>query len=119
MLAGSFLCHQIPERSPHLFGAQMPLCWRCTGILVGTIAFLCWLIKKRRLPALAWSLALACLMPIDVLTASMGLWHGANSMRFVTGALWGAFGTSVLLHFAWHAVTIWQSRAMDFRARLP
>jgi hypothetical protein len=33
--AGSFVCHQRPERSFHLLGAQMPVCARCAGIYAG------------------------------------------------------------------------------------
>jgi uncharacterized membrane protein len=32
---GSAICHQLPERSFHLWGAQMPVCARCAGIYVG------------------------------------------------------------------------------------
>ena len=32
---GSIVCHQRPERSFHLWGAQMPVCARCTGIYMG------------------------------------------------------------------------------------
>jgi uncharacterized membrane protein len=34
-LAGSVLCHQLPARSFFLWGAQMPVCARCTGIYAG------------------------------------------------------------------------------------
>ena len=32
---GSAVCHQLPERSYRLFGAQLPVCARCTGIYLG------------------------------------------------------------------------------------
>jgi uncharacterized membrane protein len=35
---GSFICHQRPERSFHLWGAQLPVCARCAGIYVGALA---------------------------------------------------------------------------------
>lgn len=31
----AFLCHQIPARSFHLWGVQMPVCARCVGIYAG------------------------------------------------------------------------------------
>jgi uncharacterized membrane protein len=33
--AGAFICHQRPERSFHLDGAQLPVCARCLGIYAG------------------------------------------------------------------------------------
>jgi len=32
---GMVVCHQKPERSFHLWGAQLPVCARCTGIYLG------------------------------------------------------------------------------------
>jgi uncharacterized membrane protein len=32
---GSIVCHQLPERSFHLWSAQLPVCARCTGIYLG------------------------------------------------------------------------------------
>ena len=34
-LTGSAICHQLPERSFDLWGHQMPVCARCTGIYSG------------------------------------------------------------------------------------
>jgi uncharacterized membrane protein len=34
----SFVCHQLPERSFHFRGAQMPVCARCVGLYVGAAA---------------------------------------------------------------------------------
>lgn len=100
MWALSWLCHQRPERSPHLWGAQFPLCWRCSGILVGLIVFVALLVVRRRLPALTSSVALCLLLPLDVLLAIAGVWSGANTVRGVTGVLWGVGAMSVLLHAA-------------------
>jgi uncharacterized membrane protein len=36
--AGSAVCHQLPERSFHLWTAQMPVCARCSGIYFGAAA---------------------------------------------------------------------------------
>ena len=44
------VCHQIPERSFHLFGEPLAACHRCTGLYIGfTLGVLVW----PRLPALA------------------------------------------------------------------
>lgn len=34
--AGSLICHQIPERSFHLQGSQLPVCARCAGLYGGS-----------------------------------------------------------------------------------
>jgi uncharacterized membrane protein len=102
MFVGGCLCHQHPERSPHIAGLQLPLCWRCTGIMVGVAVFACWLITRKQLLPFALSCALATLMLVDVLTAMSGLWSGDNVVRFLTGGLWGIFGTSAVLHLMRH-----------------
>jgi uncharacterized membrane protein len=33
--AGHAVCHQLPARSFHLWGASLPVCARCTGIYIG------------------------------------------------------------------------------------
>lgn len=99
MWAGHFVCHQNLARSPHLFGAQMPLCWRCTGIALGALAFLLWLCAKKRLPAPWLSLALALPLPLDVLYAVLTHTDGDNARRLATGFLWGFFAASLALHF--------------------
>jgi uncharacterized membrane protein len=35
---GHLICHQLPSRSFHLWGAALPVCARCTGIYVGAAA---------------------------------------------------------------------------------
>jgi uncharacterized membrane protein len=97
MYMGGWWCHQLPARSPHLFGAQLPLCWRCTGILLGALALLGWLLLKRRLPPLIPSLLLSLLLPLDVLYNVVTHGDGDNARRLVTGLLWGFCFTSVAL----------------------
>lgn len=98
MWLGGWWCHQLPARSPHLLGWQGPLCWRCTGILVGTLALVAWLFAKQRLPPPALCLLLAPLLPLDVLHALLTGGDGDNARRFVTGVLWGIYGTVAALH---------------------
>ena len=98
MLAGSWWCHQLPERSPHLFGLQLPLCWRCSGIALGAAVLLSCLVKTKRLPPLALSLLLAAALPLDVLLNVLGGGGLDNPRRFLTGVLWGVFATSAALH---------------------
>lgn len=116
MLAGGLWCHQLPERSPHLFGVQSPVCWRCGGILAGAFLFLIWLVTKKRLPPFALSVALALLLPLDVLHASLTNGDGDNLRRLLTGVLWGIFGTSAMLYLVRYLAQARASRVAQVRA---
>src|ERR1700753_816474 len=89
MYAGSWFCRQLPARSPHLFGVQMPLCWRCTGILFGALALFFWMLARKRLPPFVVCVLLSLLLPLDVLHAVVTHGDGNNARRLVTGLLWG------------------------------
>ena len=97
MYMGGWWCHQLPARSPHLFGVQLPLCWRCTGILLGALALLGWLVKTKRLPPLLPCVLLALLLPSDVLYNVVTRGDGDNARRLLTGLLWGFCATAVAL----------------------
>ena len=97
MYVGGWWCHQLPARSPFLFGLQTPLCWRCTGILLGALALLCWLLARKRLPPLLPCVLLTLLLPLDVLHAAVTDGDGDNARRLVTGLLWGFCGTAAAL----------------------
>jgi uncharacterized membrane protein len=97
MYLGGWWCHQLPARSPHLFGVQMPLCWRCTGILFGALALLGWLAGTKRLPPLLPCILLALLLPLDVLYNVLTHSDGDNARRLLTGLLWGFCFTSAAL----------------------
>ena len=106
MTFGSIVCHQRVERSPHLFHVQLPLCWRCSGIFIGSCVLIFWLIARKKLPRLRLSFIFALLMPLDVLTATLGLWRGDNAVRFITGVLWGVFGISLILQTLPHLLKL-------------
>ena len=97
MWAGSWVCHQLPERSPHLFGVQLPLCWRCTGILFGALALFIWLTARKKIPPLALCLLLSLLLPLDVFYNVITHGQGDNARRLVTGLIWGFCATGAAL----------------------
>jgi uncharacterized membrane protein len=48
-LAGGLICHQMPERSFHLAGSQLPVCARCLGLYVGAaMGAAMWMAAARR-----------------------------------------------------------------------
>ena len=91
------ICHQLPERSIFIGGAQLPLCARCTGIYGSIfIFFLYFLLRKRfradyppRLPLLIFTVC--CLAPFmyDGGSAYMGIHATNNLTRILTGAFAG------------------------------
>jgi uncharacterized membrane protein len=96
---GSLVCHQIPERSFHLAGFQLPVCARCLGIYFGAVAgaVLVWLrVGAGQPPALlpsvtARRLAVGAAMPtlVTVLLESAGMWHPSNITRATAGFPFG------------------------------
>ena len=86
---GSLICHQIPERSLHLQGYQLPVCARCFGIYSGAAAATVWVgrpvMRRVRL------ITLAAAMPtvITVVLEWAGVWYPSNLTRAIAGALLG------------------------------
>jgi len=102
--AHSHQCHQLPSRSPHMFGYQLPECWRCTAIFVG---FLIGIILVIRLNAKVkwWWAALATIpLAADGFTQFFHLRASTNQLRMVTGFLWGVVGALWLVPFTAHIV---------------
>jgi hypothetical protein len=66
-----------------------------------------WLLWKKRVPPLRTSIALALLLPLDVLHALVTGGQGDNARRLLTGVLWGIFGTSLFLRFVKRAAAWW------------
>jgi uncharacterized membrane protein len=91
---GSFICHQLPERSFHLAGFQLPVCARCLGIYIGVSAGAAYVWMRARneslLPMRARDvrrLAAIAAMPtlLTVALEMMGLWYPSNNTRALAG----------------------------------
>jgi uncharacterized membrane protein len=73
---GSLVCHQRPERSFHMWGAQLPVCARCTGHYLGAaIVALAGAAVGRPLLRGAWTHARALLLLGAVPTATTLLYE--------------------------------------------
>jgi uncharacterized membrane protein len=94
-IGGSVICHQRPERSFEVWGMQMPVCARCTGIYVGAaVAAIAVAIASIRLRSRwpAWSIAIASTIP-SIATLVYEWTTGdmpSNGIRAASGAPIGA-----------------------------
>lgn len=100
-VVGSIVCHQLPERSFHIAGAQLPVCARCTGLYVGgLVGIIAWLVRRHRtLPGATALRALAiAAIPtlVSVTTAQLGWWDPANALRAALALPLGAVTGAVL-----------------------
>ncbi len=103
-LVGYAICHQIPERSFHIAGHQLPLCARCSGTFLGAlVGFTVMTVRGRRragsLPSAFITVILVCfigLMGIDGINSYLTLfpdmphlYQPQNWLRLTTGILNG------------------------------
>ena len=93
-------CHQMHERSLCLRGYQFPICARCTGLLIGTIAGMASLlffvhVNIRSLFILAGFSVV--LLGIDGFFQLKKIWVSTNFRRMVTGILCGFFVTGLFI----------------------
>jgi uncharacterized membrane protein len=92
---GSFVCHQLPDRSFHVAGFQLPVCARCVGIYVGASAGVAyvWLrsdngrtvfpVPARKLRWLAVVAAAPTLVTVGF--EMIGAWYPSNDTRALAG----------------------------------
>lgn len=89
-VAGSLVCHQLPERSFHVAGFQLPVCARCTGAYLGAAAGLVvWVARwpparaatLRGSRALATFAAAAVPTLLTLATSAGGVWDPGNLVR--------------------------------------
>jgi len=77
-------CHQKPERSFFVLNHKLPLCSRCSGMVLGSVFAFFFLLNKIFLP---FFLALFLVFPLtfDGITQAMNLRESNNPLRFFTG----------------------------------
>jgi uncharacterized membrane protein len=111
-LAGGVVCHQQPLRSFHLWGVQMPVCARCTGVYIGAAAMIVWRLGLTRVArhavrvgwwtrdARAARVAVAAAVAPTVVTLLVEIAMGrppANWIRAIAGVPLGAVIAALVL----------------------
>ena len=95
-LAGALICHQLPDRSFHLQGIQLPVCARCLGLYggaaVGSVAGAAaigrrWLVRQPKLStrSMKWLATGVAAMPtLATFALEWGFgWPMSNSVRVI------------------------------------
>ena len=105
---GSFICHQLPERSFHFAGFQLPVCARCLGIYVGVSVGVTYVwmqaAGRRMVPALqprtARGLGALAATPtlLTVALEATGVWSPSNLTRAIAGLPLGALVGLVVMN---------------------
>jgi len=123
---GYALCHQLPDRSFFIHEHQTPLCARCTGMYLGFLIGLVFLIVRRRthsarMPATAIISVLIGFMTImgidginstiSIIPGAPQLYHTTNVHRIVTGTLFGI--AMCMLFFPVFSTAIWRRPSGD------
>ena len=95
-LFGSTICHQIPERSFHVDGAQLPVCARCLGIYLGGVLGFASGVAGIRARDRRLLIAGAVPTMLTVALEWMGLWFPSNAVRAAAAVPLGAAVTLVV-----------------------
>jgi uncharacterized membrane protein len=97
VLTFHMLCHQLPERTLSLRGAEMLVCSRCAGLYAGVALGALLPLPKRLLPwgrrFVVFAIAAAI---VDVVTQDAGLHPPFHPVRLATGFLMGFCGTAFM-----------------------
>lgn len=106
---GGVICHQVPERSFHLDGVQLPVCARCLGIYAGAAAAASvhvlagvvssparWRVLGARTARRVFLLTATPTL-VTVALATAGVWHASNIVRALAGLTVGAGGALVVM----------------------
>lgn len=115
-----YYCHNLPQRSLWLAGEPLPVCSRCTGVIVGYllggVLALCGA-EKLSLWRIHWSVLLIGLMGLSWLGGFLGFlpesWHAE---RVVSGMLGGLGGYIFIACCLVLLITRWQSSRSPVQA---
>jgi hypothetical protein len=84
---GALVCHQRPDRSFHLAGAQLPVCARCTGLYLSSAlaVAIAWVRRasSRAVPFAVWRSRLAWAALPTVATLAVEWWRPAMASGLV------------------------------------
>lgn len=92
LAVGSAVCHQDPAHSIYVFGRQMPLCARCTGMYLGALLSLAFLFRQGKLGGIPQR---KVLIPLGLLFLLFAL-DGLNSLAASLGLGWNFYETTNL-----------------------
>ena len=96
-------CHQMPERSFFVRGYHLPLCARCTGIVIGHVIGV---VVSLFHPVSLWSLTGTLPLMADGMVQKYTSYESTNIRRLVTGILYG-FGMMSACIRAIRCVAAW------------
>jgi uncharacterized membrane protein len=90
----SYICHQIPERSFHIFGEQIGVCSRCFGVylglFLGVAAYPFWrAVESIEPPARFWLFLALVPIGFDWSLTAFEIWENTQASRFITGLILG------------------------------
>ena len=92
MAVGSAVCHQDPAHSFFVYGRQMPLCARCTGMYLGALLSLAFHFRQGKLGSLP---PRKMLIPLGLLFLAFAV-DGLNSWAASLGTGWNFYETTNL-----------------------
>jgi len=103
---GALVCHQRPERSFRLAGAQLPVCARCTGLYVSAAIGILFVWARRPSPAVPFERWRAYLLWAALPTAATLVYEwwrpsgASGALRALAGAPLGAAAGALLAETA-------------------
>lgn len=88
-------CHQMPERSFFLKGYQLPVCARCTGMMIGEVIAV--VLAFFFLPPLPLCCVMLVPLAVDGIVQYKTAYVSTNLRRVITGLLFGYSFLSIVL----------------------